>query len=91
MPRNAELWSVIDRGSGYWYYKLEGWKNYRTTKIRVRYNAKHRPTNEKEAERFAIDQAERVRLTRRDAPTPAVCLVQLFAESSAPSLRLQFY
>lgn len=58
MPRHAEPYTVIDRPpSPYWYYKLAGWSGYRSTGIVIERNRSGKPTNRREAERFAIDQA----------------------------------
>lgn len=57
MPRNPEPYTVIERSSPYWYYKLAGWSGYRSTGIRIERNRSGKPTNRREAERYAIDQA----------------------------------
>lgn len=65
MPRHPEPYTVIDRPpSPYWYYKLAGWSGYRSTGIRIERNRSGKPTNRREAERYAIDQA-RVQATQQ--------------------------
>lgn len=58
MARHVEPYTVITRPpSEYWYYKLGGWKSYRSTGIRIVYDKSGRPKNRREAERFAIERS----------------------------------
>ncbi len=68
MGRRAEPWTVIDRGKGYWYYKIAGGA-YRSTGIKIRRNRQGKATNQSEAERCAQEQADLVVFERQDGPT----------------------
>lgn len=80
MARPSRNWSVIDRGSGVWYYKLRGWRSYKSTGIQIRYNQRKQPTNRHEAEIYASREADKLALIRDSGPTLAMFLEPYYTE-----------
>jgi integrase len=56
MPRQKQPYSVVDKGTDYWYYKLGGMRSYLSTGIEIRRNKQGEPTNRKQAEAYAAEQ-----------------------------------
>ncbi|MEX2444442.1 MAG: site-specific integrase [Alkalispirochaeta sp.] len=69
MARRAKRYSILDRGTGVWYYKLADWRSYRSTGISIRVNRQGKPTNRHEAEQYAMEEADRVVFERHTGPT----------------------
>lgn len=87
MGRRAESWTVIDRGTGYWYYKIAG-AGYRSTGIRITRSRGGAPTNRREAERYAQEQFDRALYEREDGPTLRVYLEPYYTDQCPRCTRL---
>lgn len=87
MGRRAEPYSVIERPSGYWYYKLADWRNYRSTGIEIKRNSKGKALNEREAWEFAREEWERHKLDRGGVqPTLREMLAPYFVWGECPHI-----
>jgi integrase len=59
MARPTEPYTVITRaGKPCWYYKLAGWKSYKSTGIKVRWSKNGEPINWRQAADYAREQWE---------------------------------
>jgi integrase len=89
MARNAENYTVIERGnSEFWYYRLSGWKTYKSTGIRIERTRSGVAKNRAEAERYAAEKW-RYALERGDsgtAPTLRVFLEPFFIWGKCPHI-----
>lgn len=88
MPRKVRKYSVIDRGTGVWYYKLSTWRSYKTTGIDIIRSRSGKPTNRHEAERYALERADREALFPRKAPTLGEFLGPYYGPSCPHCARL---
>lgn len=78
---------MIDRDRGYWYYKLRFWQDYESTGIKIKRNARGKPTNRADADHYASEQYQRAILYTKRGLTLREFLDPYFVWDRCPHVK----
>lgn len=87
MGRPPKEWSVIDRGTGVWYYRLRFWRDYESTGIKIKRNSKGQATNRSDANHYAAEQYQRAILYNKRGLTLREFLDPYFVWDRCPHVK----